>query len=122
MGHRGFEVTRRDAGSVSVLVVGGAVDVTCCRRLVAAIHEALGEAPEQLVLDLCGIEFVDSSGLGVLVHARRRARRLGIQLKLVCNVPSALKVLSLTGLDRAFDVYPTSERALAAAGPRAAVR
>ncbi len=116
MGRSRFEVTRRDAGSVSVLVVRGAVDLSRCRRLVAAIHEAFRDAPEQLVLDLCGIEFVDSSGLGVLVHARRRALRRGIQLKLVCNVPSALKVLSLTGLDRAFDVYPTSERALAASG------
>lgn len=121
MGHSRFDVTRRDAGSVTVLAVRGAVDMSRCRRLVAAIHEALRDGPEQLVLDLCGIEFVDSSGLGVLVHARRRALRLGIQLKLVCNVPSALKVLSLTGLDRAFDVYPTSEGALAASGARALV-
>lgn len=65
------------------------------------------------------LRFVDSTGLAVLVQARRRALRRGIDLKLACDVPGTLKVLALTGLNRSFDVYPTSERALEASSSTA---
>ncbi len=114
MAHGTFEVTRRDTGRLSVLVVRGAIDITRSHRLGSAIHEVLGDGPQQLVLDLCGVELVDSTGLAVLVDARRRALRQGIELRLACDAPRALKVLALTGLDRAFDIYPSSEGAVEA--------
>ena len=112
MSHGGLEVTRRDGVASSVLVVRGAVDVAQCRRLSAAIHDVLCSGLERLVIDLCGVEFVDSTGLGVLVQARRRALRLGTELKLACDAATTLRVLALTGLDRSFEVYPTPEAAL----------
>jgi anti-anti-sigma regulatory factor len=54
-----LEVTRRDAATLSVLVVRGAVDVARCYRLSSAINDALAAAPARLVIDLRAVEFVD---------------------------------------------------------------
>ena len=107
-----FEVTHRDLGTVCVRVARGEMDVARARRLGSAINEVLGRGPQRLVIDLCDVEFVDSSGLAVLVHARRRTLRQGIELRLVCDVPSTLRVLALTQLDRVFDVHRSREHAL----------
>ena len=106
------ELTRWYAGRSSVVAVRGAVDCNSCRRLSATIGDALDAAPARLVIDLCGVELVDSMSLAVLVDTRRRALRHGVELRLVCDVPSALQVLALTGLDRAFDIYRTNQAAL----------
>lgn len=108
----GFEVSRRDLGAVCVLVVRGQVDIARARRLGSAINHALGAKPERLVIDLCDVEFPDSIGLAVLVHARRRTLRQGIELRIVCDVPSTLEALALTQLDRGLDVHRTREDAL----------
>jgi anti-sigma B factor antagonist len=107
-----LEVIHRGTGDCSVLVVSGAVDTARCRRFDRAVTEALATKPRRLVIDLRGAQLVDSMGLAVLVDARRRALHQRIELKLVCDVPSALRVLALTGLDHAFDVHPTCEGAL----------
>ncbi len=119
MAHFSFEVTRPDAARVSVLVASGALDIVSCRRLSSAVNEMLGTGPEGLVIDVCAVEFVDSTGLAILVQARRRALRAGIELRLVCDAPTTLKVLALTGLSRSFDIYPTREDALEPSSPMA---
>ncbi len=107
-----LEVTRRDLGPICLLVVRGEVDVARSRRLGSEINEALGARPRRLVIDLSDTTFVNSTGPAVLVHARRRALRAGIELRLVSDVPSALRALPLTQLDRTFDVHQTREDAL----------
>jgi anti-sigma B factor antagonist len=108
-----LHVTRRDPGGC-VLVVGGAVDLLCSRQLSAAVNTLLDTVPKLLVIDLRAVELVDSSGLAVLVQARRRALRHGVELKLVCDVPRTLRVLAITGLHRSFEIFPSSEAALQA--------
>jgi anti-sigma B factor antagonist len=107
-----FEVVRRESGTVCVLVVRGEIDIARARRLGSAINEVLGTGRERLVIDLCDVEFVDSSALAVLVHARRRALRQDIELRLVCDVRSTLRVLAVTQLDRVFDIHRSREQAL----------
>lgn len=100
----GFAISRGGGGQVAILKVRGPVDVTCCRRVSSAVNEALETRPQRLVLDLHRAELIDPAALAVLLSARRQANRLGIALKLVCDAPNTLKVLSLTGLDRSFDI------------------
>ncbi len=107
-----LDISRRDTASSCVLVVRGAIDVTGCRRLGSSISEAFAGAPARMVIDLRAAEFIDSTGLAVLVRARRQALRRSVELKLVCDAPATLKVLELTGLARSFDVYATREAAL----------
>lgn len=95
-----------------MLAVRGEIDIGRARRLGSAINDALGANPKRLVIDLCDVAFFDSTGLAVLVHARRRTLRQGIELRIVCDVPSTLRVLEITQLDRALDVHRSRRDAL----------
>lgn len=58
------------------------------------------ERPSSLILDLSGIDFMDSSGLGLVLGRYRRAKELGAQMYL-CNTSSRVqKILSLAGVDK----------------------
>jgi anti-sigma B factor antagonist len=102
----GFEVARRDPSGLVVVMVRGALDVGHALHLSTALDDVLATGPRRLVVDLCAAELVDSTGLAVLVRARRRALRLGVEFTLACDVPGTLKVLALTGLDRSFNICP----------------
>ncbi len=106
-------VNRLDIGPTAVLAVEGELDIAQAPAFGVSINEALRAGPPCLVIDLCEVAFLDSTGLAVLLNARRRTRRQGTKLKLVCDVESTLRLLPLTRLDRDFEVYPTLDEALA---------
>ena len=66
-----------------------------------------------IVVDLEGVDFLDSAGIGVLVGGRERARSQDGDLVLVATGRSVLKVLDLTGLTRVFEIHGSREDALA---------
>jgi anti-sigma B factor antagonist len=82
-------------------------------RLGIAITEVLRTNPEALVIDICNVDFVDSTGLGVMLEARRRCARQGAALRIACDVPNTLRLLHLTRLDRDLDIYANRGDALA---------
>jgi anti-sigma B factor antagonist len=110
-------VKRQDQGASPVLVLRGEVDVTSGPALRDALVDAIGDGGRRVVVDLEGVGFIDSAGLGVLVGGLKRARTGGGDLSLVCTGRPVLNVLEITGLMRVFDVHATRESALA---PRAA--
>ena len=60
-------------------------------------------------MDLSGLTFCDASGLGMLARIARHAREAGRQLMLTSARPSLLKIMRLTGLDRAFpELHPSA--------------
>jgi anti-anti-sigma factor len=87
-----------------VVEVVGDLDLSSVARTREQLHAALAEAPEQLVVDLSGCTFVDASALSMLVDVHRRACRSGGLLTLRGCSPRVLRLLSLTGLRRVFDV------------------
>ncbi|MEG3439876.1 anti-sigma factor antagonist [Pannus brasiliensis CCIBt3594] len=72
-------------------------------------HEMVERAPcpKRIVLDLSETRFMDSSGVGALVHNLKAARQKGIELVLSNVLPPVLGVLSITGLDREFTFQDT---------------
>lgn len=104
---------RRVEGRV-VLVLGGDLDLASAPDLRQRMVEAVAEsAPgHHLVVDLDGLDFVDDVGLGVLIGGAMRARSRGGSFTLVCSGERLLKVLALSGLDRAMEVHPTLAAAL----------
>jgi len=96
-----------------VLVVRGEIDVAVTSQLTDALREAIGEGGRRVVVDLEGVDFIDSAGLGVLVAGLKRARTRGGDLALVATGVSVTKVLEITGLHRIIDVRETREAALA---------
>ena len=113
----GLEVTAHDG--VPVLVVRGEVDVATAPRFRQSIVELSGEGSKWAIVDLEGVDFLDSTGLGVLVSGLKRFRTLGGDLLLICTQRRILRVFEITRLDRAFSVFASRDEAVAAiAGPR----
>ncbi|HEX3812180.1 MAG TPA: STAS domain-containing protein [Mycobacteriales bacterium] len=102
-----------DDSPVTVLEVGGEVDAYSAPTLGARISEIVASGQKQLVVDLNGVEFIDSTGLGVLVGGFNEAREAGGRLDLVCAVERVLKLLRITGLNDVFTITSTVSEALA---------
>ena len=103
----------RTEGQHTVLAVAGEVDVYTAPALRDRIADLLDKGQQRLVIDLGGVEFLDSTGLGVLVAGLNRAREVGGSLSLVCPQERVLKLFRITGLDEVFTVHSTVDDALA---------
>ncbi len=93
-----------ESGQV-VCRISGDLDASSSPRLRSALAEQL-EAGSDVVVDLSGLGFVDSSGLGVLVGALKRFGAGGHALSLRAPTASFHRVLETTGLSKAFVVEP----------------
>jgi anti-sigma B factor antagonist len=109
-----MQVERRNGGDVPVLAVRGELDFDGAPSLREALIEAIDENPgRRVVVDLEGVDFIDSAGLGVLVGGLKRARDAEGELALVATGRSVVRVLELTGLTRVFEIHPSRAAALA---------
>ncbi len=95
--------------------VSGDVDVATAPRLRDRLVGLISDGQAKLVLDLDGVDFLDSTGLGVIVGVLKRARTVGGDLRLVCNRPAIRKVFEITSLDRTMPLSETAAAALAGA-------
>jgi anti-sigma B factor antagonist len=105
-------MARRD--DACVVAVSGEVDIYTSPQLKAALTGPETEGCARVVVDLSGVGFIDSSGLGVLVGALRRAREAGFELMLVSSQPTFKRILRITGLDAVFRLHATVDEALGA--------
>jgi anti-sigma B factor antagonist len=97
----------------TLLEVVGEVDVYTAPALRDRISDLIDAGQHTLVVDLGGVEFLDSTGLGVLVAGLNRAKEVGGSLTLVCPQERVLKLFRITGLDEVFTVHGTVDEALA---------
>ena len=80
--------------------VAGEIDLYTAPRLHSELVTALaGGGPVQIVVDMSGVEFCDSTGMNVLLAAQRRAREEGGDLELAAPRPAIRKILQVTGLE-----------------------
>lgn len=95
-----LRIEQHQAGDWHVVVAVGQVDVATAPRLRQLLTEIQYGGTDRLALDLDGVEFLDSFGLGVIVGALRRARAHDGELALVCARTRLLHLFDLTRLDR----------------------
>jgi anti-sigma B factor antagonist len=100
-----------------VVSVAGEIDVHSGPSLREHLLRALANGERDLIVDLSGVSFLDSSGLGVLVTAHKRARAAGGMLRLASCQPAVATIFQITALDRAFSIHPSVEDAVAAPRP-----
>ena len=91
-----------DGDGNQVVSVTGELDIATAEQAYIFISDVIDAWPAPVSVDLSGLTFCDASGLGVLARVARHARQAGRQLKLIAARPSLLKIMRITGLDRAF--------------------
>lgn len=109
-----IRVTSRDVGARTVVEVAGEIDVSSADALRDELSRVLERERTDLVIDLREVQFMDSTGLGVLVGTLKKVRIQGGTLQLVIDNERLLKVLRLTALLQVFTVRDTLEAALGA--------
>jgi anti-sigma B factor antagonist len=108
-----LHVERPGDESVPVVAVHGDLDLDTAHDLRGALIETIDEHPGlTVIVDLEGVEFIDSAGLGVLLGGRERARTRDGDLVLVATGRSVVRVLELTGLTRVFEIHASRVAAL----------
>lgn len=94
-------------GQVAVVTLPVEIDVTNADAIRDELLAALNRSAALLVADMSNTTFCDSSGVSALVHVFRRAAISGRAMRLVVSTPAVQRVLSITGVDRLVDVYPS---------------
>ena len=106
----GLDVTERNGSTV--LAVRGEVDVYTAPRLREKLVELVSEGKYNIIVDLEGVDFLDSTGLGVLVGGLKRLRSHDGDLSLVCTQHRILKVFEITGLTKVFAIHESVDAAV----------
>jgi anti-sigma B factor antagonist len=107
-----LSLDHRKEGDYTVLEVGGEVDVYTAPKLREKLVELVGDGNYHIIVDMTKVEFLDSTGLGVLVGGLKRVRSHEGSLALVCNQERILKIFRITGLTKVFPIHDSLDEAL----------
>jgi anti-sigma B factor antagonist len=117
VGTEDFRITPlQPAGGVIVIQVSGEVDITSALAFKERLFAALDEAAARVVVDLDAADYVDTTGLSVLLELAKRCRRDDRALAIVCCEGLMRRALANTGLDQIVTTYDTLDEALGHGG------
>ena len=104
-----IHLQRAHIDEIPVLCVGGHLDSLTCDRLLMATDDVAGEGKTVLLLDLGGVDLIDSTGVTSLVTAKKRFQRLGGNLYLTNLSETTQRVLGLLHLEGTLEVVDSLE-------------
>jgi anti-sigma B factor antagonist len=107
-----MELKSRSEGQVSILDMTGRFDSYTSAQVRQWLEEAADRGSAQLVLNLSGVHFVDSTALATLVQGMKRCRQLNGDLRLCCLQQPVRMIFELTRLDKAFEIFASEEAAV----------
>ena len=99
---------------IEVIDVAGTIDIYTAARLRELLIDLVSTDNYQLIVNLERVEFLDSTGLGVLVGGLKRVRAHDGSLELVCTQERILKIFRITGLTKVFGIHETVDQAITA--------
>ncbi|GAB3654456.1 anti-sigma factor antagonist BldG [Nocardioides korecus] len=102
----------REVGSRTIVSVGGEIDVYTAPKLRDQIGELVTDGRHDLLIDLEGVDFLDSTGLGVLVGGLKKVRAQDGSMELICSQDRLLKIFRITGLAKVFTIHDSEGAAL----------
>lgn len=102
-----------------LITVSGEVDLYAGPEFRERVRAVIDSGKRRLVIDLLGVRFMDSTGLGVLFNALKRLRSRDGELAIVCNDAEIQALFEMVGLERVFPIYPTRDAAVRALAARA---
>jgi anti-sigma B factor antagonist len=107
-----------DTPGSTVVAVGGEIDVYSAPKLRERLISLVDAGSYHLIVDMEAVEFLDSTGLGVLVGGLKRVRSHDGWIDLVCTQSRILRIFRITGLSKVFSIYDSVADALAAHAER----
>jgi anti-sigma B factor antagonist len=108
-------VERSQVDGYELLTVEGELDIATASRMIASLNEAIAEVEAPLVVDLTEVVFMDSTGLALLMNARRRMVRLGHGFAIICPKGPIARVFEIADMVQSLRVCPDRESARLAA-------
>jgi anti-sigma B factor antagonist len=108
-------VKRSRSDGYEVLAVEGEIDIATAPRMIAALNEVLAAIESPLVVDLSSVVFMDSTGLALLINARRRMMRRGHGFAIVCPAGPIARVFEIADMVERLRICPDRESAHLAA-------
>jgi anti-sigma B factor antagonist len=105
-----------DTPGSTVVAVGGEIDVYSAPKLRERLITLVDSGSYNLIVDMEAVEFLDSTGLGVLVGGLKRVRAHDGWIDLVCTQGRILRIFRITGLSKVFSIYDSVADAVAAHG------
>ena len=97
---------------VIIELIGDMVGGPDAVRLTEKLHELVGQKKVRIVVNLCRIKWMNSSGLGILIGGLNTVRNNEGDLKLCCLSEKTRHLLKITQLDRVFEIFDQEEEAI----------
>jgi anti-sigma B factor antagonist len=110
---RAFKVDDAGLHDAPGVAAFGEIDIDAAPSLEATLDAAIRDSQGAFVIDLSGVEFLDSSGLGVLVRAQARLGREDRALAVICPPGPVRRLFEVAGSDDIFVLYSTRDEAAA---------
>jgi anti-sigma B factor antagonist len=109
-----FDLSEEELDEKTVqLRVRGEIHATTAPEFSERLNDAIATGKTGVILDLTGVEFIDSTGLSVLLNGLRRVTRVRGTMVLACANPTVLRLFEITKLDSTFEIFPTCDEAVA---------
>ena len=109
-----LSLSTKTEGDQTVVTVGGEIDVYTAPKLREQLIDLVSSGNYDLIVDMENVDFLDSTGLGVLVGGLKRVRAHEGSLRLVCTQERILKIFRITGLTKVFGIHDSVDEAIAA--------
>ena len=94
------------ADGTATVSLQGEIDILSVEQLRVVLGEAVASRPREIVVDMSGVAFIDSTGLGALIFGFQRARDAGIRFRLANANPTVRQILVLSGLLEVVELSP----------------
>ena len=108
-----MEFDVREVGTdAAVVAATGRLNMVSAPAFREAVAGVVGTGRSRVAIDLSGVEFMDSSGLGALVGCLKTARQAGGDLRIAAPTKQVLMVLQLSNIDRILKPYDDAQSAL----------
>jgi anti-sigma B factor antagonist len=94
------------ADGTATVLLHGEIDILTVEQLRVVLGEAVARRPQRIVVDMAGVAFIDSTGLGALISGFQRARDAGIRFGLTRPGDNVRQILVLSGLLEVVELIP----------------
>lgn len=102
----------KEVNGYPVVELEGEIDLSTSPLFKDTVYKIIESGKRDIIIDLNGLEFMDSTGLGVLVAALKKTSMEGGSIRLICGKRNIKKVFVITGLDKVFAIYDNLQRCL----------